>query len=722
MNYIGKFRDKEDRLHTITITTKVGTGTSNIVLCTPPFTEELEGDDATIFKPCKYSSATIRVLTQGASDYMFDIYQSAAQEVKVVLTDEDNKVEWTGFVTPNMYDMGFVTDKEELEIECQDALSTLQYFKYQPIEEKAKTKSFAEIIRQMLRDKTPYTYMYFPCIYENIALDTLKIAEKNFLDEDGDDWTMQDVLEEICQYLNVTCVAEGDEVYFINYSSLKGGFEYRRYEIRNSNYTDLQDDDEYVVNGGSYSESDGTISLLPSYNQISVTSKINKYESLLPDVFEEKYLENANGEWYKVLSYILDGGGYGLIKGVQGRYKFLTNRHYQTFYYDKQTGTRVDMDTCRSYPDLQNYVGATILQASFEDYNRFNYDTAFVSNPDKSLTDYILIHQHDKEAGKLVFSTKASDIPETYVGAKTKMVIKGSIRLMDRENWMYIPPDYSNKKDDFNRMNLYLECKLKWGDYYFQNYQEVPVMGGIRFIFWRSGRWTRNECTFRLFFNAPDTDHIYNKDYSVLDTSGDYGYTGIPSGYVISLPEAATIQGSIPEFSIYTRGRVDSSYRMDAIWLKDFLISLAIAKDSNVKDSEWETDTEYTNVINESYVEEGNDIECKVNTWDNKAPTYSVVMYDDGVNQYYIDEVKNLATGQTHRFEEHIIYDFVNQYKQPAIQLEVNLKKRLKPHTTIKIPFLSGSKTFIVDSYSRDYYNCNNTIKLVEEWNLSEKT
>ena len=42
----------------------------------------------------------------------------------------------------------------------------------------------------MLRDKTPYTYMYFPCIYENIALDTLKIAEKNFLDEDGDDWTM----------------------------------------------------------------------------------------------------------------------------------------------------------------------------------------------------------------------------------------------------------------------------------------------------------------------------------------------------------------------------------------------------------------------------------------------------------------------------------------------------------------------------------------------------
>jgi len=36
----------------------------------------------------------------------------------VVLTDEAGKVEWTGFVTPNLYDMGFETDKEELEIEC----------------------------------------------------------------------------------------------------------------------------------------------------------------------------------------------------------------------------------------------------------------------------------------------------------------------------------------------------------------------------------------------------------------------------------------------------------------------------------------------------------------------------------------------------------------------------------------------------------------------------
>jgi hypothetical protein len=74
---------------------------------------------------------------------------------------------------------------------------------------------------------------------------------------------------------------------------------------------------------------------------------------------------------------------------------------------------------------------------------------------------------------------------------------------------------------------------------------------------------------------------------------------------------------------------VDGDYRLDAIWLKDFSIQLAISKDSNIKDDEWETDTLYTNVINEDYVEEADDIECKINTWDNKVPTYSVVMYSD---------------------------------------------------------------------------------------------
>lgn len=206
----------------------------------------------------------------------------------------------------------------------------------------------------------------------------------------------------------MTCVAEGDEIFFINYSSLGKGIKYVRYRIPYSTSTEVLTSESYDVDGESYSASDGTISLLPSYNQISVTSKINEYKELLPDVFDEKFLTNANGEWNKVLSYVCNGGSYYATSGVLSRYKFVTNPHYKTYYYDKTTKAQVVKDTCKTYPELQNYIGATLLQASFEDYNPWNIDGAFISNTDKSLTNYILIHQHDKSSNQVVFSSVAS--------------------------------------------------------------------------------------------------------------------------------------------------------------------------------------------------------------------------------------------------------------------------------------------------------------------------
>jgi hypothetical protein len=94
----------------------------------------------------------------------------------------------------------------------------------------------------------------------------------------------------------------------------------------------------YTIDVNSYSDGGGTISLLPSYNKISVTSKINEYKDLLPDVFDEKYLSNANGSWNTVLSYILDGASTSNRSGVSGRYRFVINPHYKTYYYNKSTG------------------------------------------------------------------------------------------------------------------------------------------------------------------------------------------------------------------------------------------------------------------------------------------------------------------------------------------------------------------------------------------------
>ena len=50
--------------------------------------------------------------------------------------------------------------------------------------------------------------------------------------------------------------------------------------------------------------------------------------------------------------------------------------------------------------------------------------------------------------------------------------------------------------------------------------------------------------------------------------------------------------------------------------------------------------------------------------------------------------------------------------------MDLNVKKRLYPYTVVQVPFLSDTKKFIVDGYSKDYYNCNNNVRLVEKWNL----
>ncbi|MCF0185732.1 MAG: hypothetical protein HUJ98_04485, partial [Bacteroidaceae bacterium] len=64
----------------------------------------------TIYKPVKYQSGTISIITP---DYNFDIYNAKAQDTKVELLEGEELV-WTGYATPNLYDMGFVEEREEV--------------------------------------------------------------------------------------------------------------------------------------------------------------------------------------------------------------------------------------------------------------------------------------------------------------------------------------------------------------------------------------------------------------------------------------------------------------------------------------------------------------------------------------------------------------------------------------------------------------------------------
>ena len=305
MIYSGSFADINNKVYKVTITTNSGNQTKSVTLGGTPFVTEMDSDDKVIYCPMKYQTATVTIITP---DYNFDIYSPKAQGTKVELTDESEAVVWTGYTTPNLYDMGFVEEREEVEIECIDALSTLQYIKYST--QSKDIVSFLYLIRKLLQNCNAYKYFY---VSNNVqlqkngtatVLDKLYISEENFFDKKEDNevdedvaWTMQEVLEEICQYLGLTAVADGDSVYFLDYDAIRHG--------RNTYYKYSVDDDSAptletisfskTIKAEDYSESGATLSLDNVYNKVSVQADLYTFDSVLPDLFSN--LQNITKDY-----------------------------------------------------------------------------------------------------------------------------------------------------------------------------------------------------------------------------------------------------------------------------------------------------------------------------------------------------------------------------------------------------------------------------------------
>ena len=185
---------------------------------------------------------------------------------------------------------------------------------------------------------------------------------------------------------------------------------------------------------------------------------------------------------------------------------------------------------------------------------------------------------------------------------------------------MYIMQGYSNKDDDFVKHNLWIKAKLQFGDKY-----------------WNGDNWQTTECCFKLpFDNNGQTDHCINQSFPTLNTvTYDMGLD--EEGYCIPMPSDNIFTGK-PVFTLYTPHRLDYSYRCDAVWLSDFNIKAKVANHSNIDNN---SDTEYSNVINGEYVNEMEDVEFNICTWDNKECNYSAIAYYDGTKYEYLDSTFN---------------------------------------------------------------------------------
>lgn len=736
-----------------------------------PFTTGMDGGGETLYRPCKYTKSTASFRT---SDYMMSVYASGAQDVQVILSRNDEVV-WTGYATPNLYDMGFARERETIDIECIDALSTLQYYKFE--RGNSGIITFSGLISKCLQRCNAYTHFYFSTNTQKQQSGTSEflshvcISEQNFFDEKKDNetdedvaWTYRKVLEEVCRFMGVTAVAIGSEVFFVDYDALKAGINtYYKYAIGS-------DAGELVTVGGNktitsadFSGDDSSISLDQVYNKVRVKDSLYAFDDLIPGLFSGKIIENVTDS--------TDAGGRNVTTEIigasqEGRhekvmeseghkyknfYKFWKNPYYVLGHFDvgsyigeyyKSPLGNITPDT---YPEKINYtkmvqaMGCYLLSVSVNQVSDYEQQPSSIT-----YKDYVVLHwmgwdrvnigndprnqltADDKY--EFIKSNGSTSVASFFGGGGSYIIVKGKVRCMNNLqcfplNDVYVSDKHRNNFGD----RMWLPCQLKLGGYY-----------------WNGSSWQSSACKFKLYFSESDTldtgddkdsdggldaAQFFNRDFDFRNTA-NYEDGLKEDGYAIPLANLPLTIAK-PEFIIYNPHHMVVNNDIQSVWLSDFQIMAAYGNPDGVDKN---SDTIYMNLINNGSVQELGTITMKICTWDNKKPNYSAPAYRTGDSYEYIDKLFNRACHQGElvwygsdkagtsgasglRQEEHLIYRLVNQYRSPSIILTLPLRADNSFIGTYdyNLPILSG-KTFVCDQINSTNWKANTqTIKLIEK-------
>ena len=707
MIYNGYFRDREDSKYTVRITTANGNTAKEITLSGTPFVTEMNESDDTIYTPAKYQTATVEAISD---DYMFDVYSGKAQDTKVELYKGIDLM-WTGYVRPNLYDVGFERRRDLIQIECQDALSTLQYFPYKQTDKQVRT--FLYIINKVLTRCNAYTTFYvsdntqLSSTSDSCILGDLYISEQNFFnDANGNDvWTCKDVLEEICQYLGLTAIADKDAVFFVDYDAIKqGNNTYWRYQLGNNYYstgTKVTVSFTKQIRAKDYSANGATISMDKVYNKATVKADLYDYENVLPDMYDEAINITADKDYTLKSSGNINNGMYGEVvksqlgdtdnnnmiimidriynpqKKKYGAYNVVAVKYFNNPYYKfyKYNGTKdvTDSTTTINYTNSKSMHGATIakffvkkLDKTYSSWDimisdlinkRITLDDWMAKNEisNISFSNYIMMlnpdtnHISNADIEKYpYFQTTVTNTTALFGGNNAYLIISGNYYYHYFVDDPYpIPQSEADIREGRYSMDAgqtYLLCRLQWGN-----------------LYWNGDSWTSTKSTFKLPYlldSASEDDRRADatmfKDNEICNiVSWRIGTN--ERGYAIKAPNTSIVSG-LPILTVFkpfdpnyhsskSGDNKGQHYKHSVVFLKNFEIK-AIIGDPTFSDKN-DSDTEYSIDIDTDYVKELDAIKFKINTWDNKKPNYSCVAYKDSNGDFqFLDRTynKSLAT------------------------------------------------------------------------------
>lgn len=641
-------------------------GSSKELKGTPsPFVVSIDNEDDFIYNPIRFSTATLSVF---GSDYLQGLFSTDYRMHRVTLYKNNSPV-WCGFIKPEVYTQDYRSPKFPLELECYSAMSVLEYVDYRQAGESRGFVSLWDLLKRCISEsRGQYTAVYVPHVYGRSKSEfdawtnpllAMQVSEQNFFDEDDKPMTLKKVLEEVMKLLNWTCTDWRGELYFVDVDNEDG--DYYRYDLALSNYTKVKADAMQVQEIG-FAGADHTLDIVPGYNKVTVRCSNYPVGEALPDMGFDRMrlfatLKEATGTEYDTY------------------YKFYNsdNPAYRFFFYKYDTKNSTVSELSESElkevidnsasMEEKNMTGG--IPIKFDDYGK-----------DEDKVDYTFTEEIYIPIGfggfRITAFKKDNAIPILKVKGAVSAYSDGAFAIGFS---MAMKVVNATTLADYN-----FRFQLRIGEYYYHGDGKTH-------------RWDKNPSTVmgtenNLRINIETT---YEGPFEIKTQGRELGdgFDGA-KGYVCHLPDDRILNGDLELtlFAPYVNFYSDFIPTYYYVALRDFNFSYHKREDTGEEESD--SDRTYENVVNENYINELDEIEWKISSYNHDGACYSKVVMGDG---YLENNLYCGITGGNVRPEELFIRRVIDHYSATKIKLTQVLKRAdIKPYTVLSDKFMVNRK------------------------------
>lgn len=310
---------------------EIGTEKADVYFSDDP--AEIENEVNDTFDVLLRNSAKIRLL---CGNLITDLFSTSCRDAVVNIYKNDTCI-FAGFIEPQTLSQPYNDRWDELELNCIDALSALQYSKYKNVgalgviyafvKAEAAQRSFYDIATEILQGVTEgldilgnqnikFWYDGSKAVDAQTAnryqvLRQLSISDLLFMgDDESDVWQQDEVLEEFLKYLNLHIVQDGFNFYIFSWESVKATPDKIIWHDIVANSTKTTAQQAVTIALANVADCDTTISIGDVYNQLLLTAKVEDIESVIESPLDDDLLISPYINKQKYLTeYSSDGEG-----------------------------------------------------------------------------------------------------------------------------------------------------------------------------------------------------------------------------------------------------------------------------------------------------------------------------------------------------------------------------------------------------------------------------